>query len=39
MIERIALRHNPHFYKQFGWLNFGIAGGLGAAAAHNFSIR
>ena len=39
VIERVALRHNPKLYKSLGWLNMAVAGGLGAAAAHNVQIR
>ena len=35
LIEYYALRHNPHLYRHFAWLNFTIAGVLGGAAAHN----
>ncbi len=39
VIQRWALHHNPKLYKTFGWMNVAIAGGLGAAAAHNVAIR
>ena len=39
VIQRWALHHNPKLYKSFAWMNVAIAGGLGAAAAHNVAIR
>ena len=39
VIQRWALHHNPKLYKTFGWMNVAIAGGLGAAAAHNVAIQ
>ena len=39
LIQHWALRHNPKLYKSFAWMNVAIAGGLGATAAHNMSIR
>jgi hypothetical protein len=38
LIEYYALRHNPHLYRHFAWLNFAIAGALGGAAAHNIML-
>jgi hypothetical protein len=39
LIERWALRQNPHLYRTFAWLNFTIAGVLGGVVAHNVALR
>jgi hypothetical protein len=39
LIEYYALRHNPHLYRHFAWLNFTIAGVLGGAVAHNMLLH
>jgi hypothetical protein len=39
LIQHVVLRHRPDLYKKLAWLNFASAGGLGAVAFHNVSIR
>ena len=39
LLERLVLRHRPDLYRRVAWLNFGIAGALGAVVRHNISVR
>ena len=39
LLEYWALHHNPHLYKALAWMNFGVAGGLGAVVEHNVTVR
>ena len=39
VLERLVLRHRPDLYRRVAWLNFGIAGALGAVVQHNVSLR
>ena len=39
LIEYIALRHRPDFYKRIAWMNLITAGALGGVAGHNVSVR
>jgi hypothetical protein len=36
--EQLTGQKHPKFYRVFSVVNFGISGGLGAVAAHNYSI-
>jgi hypothetical protein len=38
-VERLVLRHRPDLYRRVAWMNFGIAGALGAVVQHNISLR
>lgn len=37
--EFVTGRHHPSLYRWFSAVNFGVAGGLGALAAHNYSVH
>ena len=39
LLERLVLRHRPDLYRHVAWLNFGVAGALGAVVQHNMSLR
>lgn len=39
LIQHIALRHRPDWYKRMAWMNVVTAGALGQVARHNSSLR
>ena len=39
LIQHVALRHRPDFYKKLAWMNFATAGVLGAVAKSNMDLR